>query len=289
MMRHGIDHLLTFVADPEAAVSVMGRLGFTLTPASHIAEMGLVNRMILFADADPDAANFIEMMSVTEATRLPPPMAPLLTPPDGIKSMVLTSAHVPASAAHFRALGHEFAAPAHVKREWRVDEDTSVHPEFDVLMPVTADLTFNACKYVDPSLYKRRDWTAHANGATGLSGVIALTRSITTTANTFAAVLGCAAEPIAGGVTLRSGRVALELIDPDGFTRRYDRPPPQHAGDAAYIGYRLRAHNPAHFATIAARVGHAAVATPEGLRLTETVLGNLIEVEPADTINRIGP
>jgi hypothetical protein len=56
-VRHGIDHLLTFAANPEAAASVVGRLGFTLMPTSHMDKMGLVNRMILFADADPDAAS----------------------------------------------------------------------------------------------------------------------------------------------------------------------------------------------------------------------------------------
>jgi hypothetical protein len=54
-VRHGIDHHLTAVADWDVAASVVGRLGFTLMPTSHIDKMGLVNRMILFADADPDA------------------------------------------------------------------------------------------------------------------------------------------------------------------------------------------------------------------------------------------
>ncbi len=107
--------------------------------------MGIVNRLILFADASDGSANFIELMSVSEAARLPPAMAALLSGDEGIKSMVLSLGDVDSARAHFVALGCPFGPPVHVRREWRLSATESVWPEFDVLLPVN-DVIAKICQ-----------------------------------------------------------------------------------------------------------------------------------------------
>src|SRR5688500_9391837 len=121
-----IDHLLTFVRDLDEAARFFDRLGFTLTPESRIEAMGIANRLILFPDASDGSANFIELMSVFDESRLPPAMAVLLSGDEGIKSMVLSLGDVEKARTHFVALGCPFGPPIHVRREWRLSDTESV-------------------------------------------------------------------------------------------------------------------------------------------------------------------
>jgi hypothetical protein len=160
-----IDHLLTFVRDLDAAARFFDRLGFTLTPESRIETMGIVNRLILFPDAVDHSANFIELMSVFDADRLPPAMGTLLSGNEGIKSLVFSLRDIDRAHAHFTALGCAFGPPFHVRREWKLSATESVWPEFDVLLPLDDVVTFNGCRYYNVDLYRAPAWTAHRNGA----------------------------------------------------------------------------------------------------------------------------
>jgi hypothetical protein len=165
---NAIDHLLTYVRDGAEAATTFSKLGFTLSPVSHIEAMGITNQMVLFAEAAPGCANFIELMSVADRARLPPPMASLLSGEERVKSMVLATPDAARCHAHLTGLGMPFAPPLHVRREWVLEGGSSVYPEFDVLLPQDAGLTFNACRYHDVDLYRRPEWTQHANTVTAM-------------------------------------------------------------------------------------------------------------------------
>jgi catechol 2,3-dioxygenase-like lactoylglutathione lyase family enzyme len=199
---NAIDHLLTFVRDLDEAARFYDRLGFTLTPESRIDAMGIVNRLILFPEASDGAANFIELMSVFDAARLPPPMATLLSGDEGIKSMVLSLGDVEKARAHFVALGCPFGPPIHVRREWRLSATESVWPEFDVLLPVDDVVTFNGCRYYNLDLYRLPAWTAHRNGARAFDRIYCAAADPQTAASRLANILGTTA---AGGTVAHRG------------------------------------------------------------------------------------
>jgi len=190
---NAIDHLLTFVRDLDEAARFYDRLGFTLTPESRIEAMGIVNRLILFPDASDGSANFIELMSVFDAARLPPAMAALLSGDEGIKSMVLSLGDVERARAHFVALGCPFGPPIHVRREWRLSATEAVWPEFDVLLPVDDVVTFNGCRYHNVELYRLAAWTAHRNGARGFDRIYCAAADPRTAASRLANILGTTA------------------------------------------------------------------------------------------------
>jgi catechol 2,3-dioxygenase-like lactoylglutathione lyase family enzyme len=196
-----IDHLLTNVRDLDEAARFYDRLGFTLTPESRIEAMGIVNRLILFPDASDGSANFIELMSVFDAARLPPAMAALLSGDEGIKSMVLSLGDVERAHAHFVALGCPFGPPFHVRREWRLSATESVWPEFDVLLPVNDVVTFNGCRYHNVNLYRLPAWTTHRNGARAFDRVYCAAADTQAAASRLAKILGTTATD--GAVTHR--------------------------------------------------------------------------------------
>jgi len=222
-----IDHLLTFVPELDAAARTFDALGFTVTPPSEITAMGITNRLILFRDWSGNAAHFIEMMAVTDAGRLPPPMAALLRGPAGIKSMVLSLTDPAAAQARFAAMGLPFGPPRHVRREWKIDASTSVWPEFDVLLPVDDVLAFNGCRYANVELYRRAEWSAHANGVTGFDRVLCSAADPAAAANRLALILGTEAVARDDGASTTLGGIEVH----------FERHP---TAAARYDGYRLR-------------------------------------------------
>ncbi|WP_296577712.1 VOC family protein [Phreatobacter sp.] len=273
-----IDHLLTYVRDGAAAADTFRRLGFTLSPVSQIESMGITNQMVLFADAAPGTANFIELMSVSDPARLPPPMAALLGGEERIKSMVLSTEDAFRCHAHLAAQGLPFAAPIHVRREWRLDDGTSVHPEFDVILPQTAGLTFNACRYHNVEHYRRPDWTTHPNGVTGLDAALVVAPDPAALADRFARILHCPVRRHDGCHIVAAGGVTLDIFAPEDLSTRYglDMEPP---ADPLYVGYRLRARDPAVLAGFARRADIPVSPAGAGFTLSPAAMyGNLVEV-----------
>jgi Glyoxalase-like domain len=237
-----IDHLLTYVRDGAAAEAFFRGLGFTLSPISHIAPMGIVNRLVLFPDTVAGSANFIELMSVSDAIKLPPQMAPLLSGADGVKSMVLSTADSVHCHQHLNALGYPFAVPVRVEREWALGDGTSVFPKFDVLLPVAAALTFNACQYYNSELYKRPSWTTHPNGVTGIISVLAVADDPERIAQMFASVFDACVLRHNGTWRVTRGKVTLDVSTPATFQADTGLAAPMLApSGAAYAGYRLKA------------------------------------------------
>ncbi len=182
------------------------------------------------------------MMAVTDAGRLPPAMARLLRPPAGIKSMVLSLTDPAAAQVRFAGLGLPFGPPQHVRREWRIDAQTSVWPEFDVLLPVDDVLTFNGCRYANVDLYRRAAWTEHANGVTGFDQVLCAAPDPAAAARRFALLLGTGAVAEADGASTRLGRVEV----------RFDHQP---LAAARIHGYRLQGADHAVIRRGAERLG----------------------------------
>lgn len=220
-----IDHLLTFVRDLDEAARFFDGLGFTLTPESRIEAMGIVNRLILFADAEDGSANYIELMSVFDADRLPPPMAALLSGDEGIKSMVLSLGDIEKARDHFVALGCPFGPPIHVRREWKLSATESVWPEFDVLLPVADVVTFNGCRYHNVELYRRPAFTSHRNGARAFDRVYCAATDPSAAAARLANILATTAVD----ASVAFGNVTLDVR----------QEPPATTRPARLTGYRL--------------------------------------------------
>lgn len=253
-----IDHLLTYVASLEAAARAYQRLGFTMTPVSDIAAMGIANRLVLMRPRNPRGASFIELMAVTDRAKLPPLMQPLLTGEEGIKSMVLLTPDAHAAHASLVARGYAFAPPAHVKREWILSPTESVWPEFDVLLPIPAPLAFNACQYRNVELYHRPAWTEHANTAQFVRAAYAIASDVAATAAYYERLFEAPArrEPD-GSVSVTPGLTELCIYSPQAFAATFNEPPPPLLSPACYVGYEIEVRDLASCRRVLEKTGVA--------------------------------
>lgn len=236
-----IDHLMTYVKDIGQATVAYERMGFHLTPHSHITSMGIVNRLTLMTERTPGAANFIEMMSVTDANLLPDAMKGALSGAEGIKSMVMSSPDVAAAQRELVKAGYAFGEPRHLRREWALPGEPSVWPEFDVLLPIPAPLSFNVCQYHNLPLYQREDWRSHRNGARSLLACVAVADAPQDCAAYFEALFGCRATKTAdGGLATTPSATELVVYEPSAFTARFGlAPPAAPQGAPRYAGMRI--------------------------------------------------
>ncbi len=234
-----IDHLMTFVADIDAAARCWERLGFTLTPASHITTMGIVNRLVLLQSATPGTANFVELMAVSDATRLPAPMRPVLSGREGVKSMVMATPDAARAHQTLVQAGYPFEPPQHVRREWVLPGEPSVWPEFDVLLPVPAPLLFNVCQYHNLPLYQRADWQQHRNGALRLLACFATASDPAGAIGYFERLFGRTAHAGAGsGLAVSPAATEITVFSPADFATQFGVA--AEAGDGAcYAGMRI--------------------------------------------------
>jgi hypothetical protein len=216
-----IDHLLTYVRDLDAAASAFRRMGFTLSPLSRIEEMGISNHLVLMQQGTQGFANYIELMSTHDRARLPPPMAKVLSGPEGIKSMVLGTEDALLAQQAMIKHGFAAAAPVHVKREWRIGPGQSVFPEFDVILPVEAPLAFNACRYFNVGLYLRPDWLEHANGARRVRTVFAVAGDADAVARRYAGLFDAPVTKLADAMRTRPGQLGLEVMSAEAAERRF--------------------------------------------------------------------
>jgi len=166
----GLDHVVVSTHDINEDSKVLERIGFALTPLSHISTMGLANRLILLTSSVASAANFVEIMTITQSTATPPAMSALLAGA-GPCSTVLASRDAQSTAASLRAAGSDLGPPQHVRRLWRFPDGSEVWPEFDVILPRPGGLPLNYCQYRNVELYHDDRWADHGNGAIRLVSV----------------------------------------------------------------------------------------------------------------------
>lgn len=232
-----IDHLLTYVPDLGSAGALFERMGFYLSPVSHIESMGIANRMILMQPQSAGQANFIELMSPYDRGILPMAMQAVLSGDAGIRSMVLVAPEIEAFHGLMLEQGFESAPPAHAKREWKIPGEASVFPEFDVIFPVDMALRFNACKYYNLHLYLREDWTRHPNGALRITKVLAIAEN-PSEFEVFSRLFGYDGQGGENGSRVYpSGDITLEILRPETVHKRFGVELP-HAG-AQYLGYEI--------------------------------------------------
>jgi hypothetical protein len=232
-----IDHLLTYVPDLGSAGALFERMGFYLSPVSHIESMGIANRMILMQPKSAGQANFIELMSPYDRGMLPMVMQKVLSGDAGLRSMVLVAPEIEAFHGLMLEQGFASAPPAHAKREWKIPGEASVFPEFDVIFPVEMALRFNACKYYNLHLYLREDWTCHPNSALRLTKVIAVAEK-PADFEVFSRLFGHEGQNGENGSCVYpSGEIVLEILRPQTVEDRFGLAPPRT--EAGYLGYEI--------------------------------------------------
>jgi Glyoxalase-like domain len=233
-----LDHLLTKVSDSHAAGQWFEARGFTVSPVSIIASMGIQNRLVLFNSGVAGTANFIELMAIQPGAQVQDAMGRLLSSADGTRSIVLVTEDAHACASHLSALGFAPGEVHHVQRKWELPGET-LDLEFDVLLPIQAPLKFNVCKYFTLQHYLRDEWTTHANGVSHLSAIHGVVKAAEHAAETFARVLGRVPEKVTvGHHKIVSEAVSLHVFESAAYEEFSGKLRPE-----GIVGYALESKN----------------------------------------------
>ncbi len=162
-----IDHVMVHVHDADRAGRCFEDLGFTVTPKSTMAALGLSNRCVLFQPASDHCCNYIELMAKEDPNRVPAFMQDVLGVDEGPVSLVMATPDARAAAARLDSLGVPCHPPFDVERDWHLADGVDVRVAFGVCVPETghSPLYWNLCEHRTREHYVRPDITRHANGA----------------------------------------------------------------------------------------------------------------------------
>lgn len=241
---NAIDHLLTYVHNLEMAAALFRRMGFNLSPVSHIESMGIANHLVPMRPLTKGFANYIELMSAQDRSKLPPAMAQTLSGQEGIKSMVLGSKDAAAAQQAMQRQGFRAAPPVHVRREWVIAPGESVFPEFDVILPFQTELTFNCCQYHNVDLYLRPEWLEHENSAVGIRAVFALAEDPVAVVQRFAGLFAAPAAAAGdGNARTNAGGVDLVVYSPSSARAAFGFDIAAPESGIGYLGYQIEVHS----------------------------------------------
>ena len=272
-----IDHLMVNVPNSEEAGDVFSAMGFTVTPRSILP--GLSNRLICFGRADParGLCNYIELMSLDDASTAPPPMPALLTRP-GPVSTVLATEDARAARKHLVAAGLRVPPVLDLQRDWHLPSGETITPAFTVAIPELDQAPFywNFCRHKTPQHYVRPEFVDHGNGALALTSVIAVADDPGGAADHYrrywqAECVGT--DP----VHVRRGKVDLVIHSPasyaDGFAG--------HGADREGLrGFTVACTSPSHAQDRLVANGIAVTEIGKGLMISpEDALGTLVVFE----------
>jgi hypothetical protein len=166
MTQHQLDHLVVNTRfETEAAQVLFAGLGFTLTPRGHHS-LGSINHLAVFENT------YLELIGLPLGSdRL---RQEILDSPVGINGLVFASVDAEASYVALRAAGFELQPVQHFTRPVHLDGRHS-NAHFSTVSVLPGQLAAGrvyVCQHHTPELVWRPDWTSHANGVSGIAGLV---------------------------------------------------------------------------------------------------------------------
>jgi catechol 2,3-dioxygenase-like lactoylglutathione lyase family enzyme len=231
-MPRGLDHIVHAVRDLDAAGALYRRLGFTVG-ARNRHPWGTHNRIVQFPGV------FIELLTTGEPELIPPP-APrsvsfggvtreFLARGEGLAMLVLEGKGAAADTEAFRAAGIGDFDVFDFAREAKRPDGTAVKVAFSLAFAADAEApntTFFTCQQHYPENFWDPAFQKHANGVSGIAGVVVVAEEPEKHRSFFESLAGVQATAIQGGLALMTPRGAIEVVTPGAFLARFGVTPP---------------------------------------------------------------
>jgi catechol 2,3-dioxygenase-like lactoylglutathione lyase family enzyme len=177
-LPQGIDHIVHVVRDLDAAGDFYRRLGFTVG-ARNVHPWGTHNRIVQFT------TSFIELLEIGEPEKIPPhgPRAfsfgafnrDFVAEREGLSMLILKSTNARADARSFETAKISDFEVFDFGREAKKPDGSTVKVAFSLAFahdPASPDLGFAVCQQHFPENFWNPAFQSHANGATGMPGVV---------------------------------------------------------------------------------------------------------------------
>jgi hypothetical protein len=241
----GIDHLVLCGRDHPAMRETYASLGFTLTPeARH--PFGTGNSLIQLE------ACFLELLSVFEPDKIPEPEAgrfsfaafnrDFLAAREGMSMLVLDSTDARADVSAFRAAGLHTYEPFDFSRQARLPDGREATVGFSLAFvtdPKLPNMAFFTCQQHAPQHFWKAQYQRHPNRALTVLEVSLVAQSPSDHAQFLSAFSGIRAEPIKGGITLRTTRGNISCVTPTRFAESFARTPPDLSSGPCFGGFTI--------------------------------------------------
>jgi hypothetical protein len=246
-LARGLDHIVHAVSDLDAAAAFYARAGFTVGARNiHPPAWGTQNHIVQLPGC------FIELLSMAHTSGIVPHTTrhfsfgafnrDFLARGQGLSMLVLEGKDGVAEALAFRAAGIGDFDLFDFSRDAKRPDGTPTKVAFTLAFARDAaapDAGFFTCKQHYPENFWNPAFQSHANGVTSIAGIVSVADRPQDHRAFLAAFAGvdCIAGPF--GITAKTPRGDIDVMDPTSFTRRFEVAPPDTARGARLAAFRF--------------------------------------------------
>ena len=223
-MARGLDHIVHAVHDLDAAGEAYARLGFTVG-ARNRHPWGTHNRIVQFPGV------FIELLALGEMERIPPPRPrslsfgaftrDFLAIGEGLSMLVLEGKGAQADADAFRAAGIGDFDVFDFAREGKRPDGSTVKVAFSLAFAqdkAAPDTGFFTCQQHYPENFWNPAFQQHANGVTGVAGVVFVAENPSDHHIFLKAFAGVSdLKATSAGIAIETPRGEIQVMDPAAY------------------------------------------------------------------------
>jgi hypothetical protein len=237
------------VHDLDAAGEAYTRLGFTVG-ARNKHPWGTHNRIIQFPGV------FIELLALGEMERIPPPRArslsfgaftrDFLAKGEGL-SMLVLEGKGPADAEEFRASGIGDFDVFNFEREGKRPDGSAVKVAFSLAFAQDTrapDIGFFTCQQHYPENFWNPAFQQHANGVSGVAGVVFVAENPADHHVFLKAFAGVSdLKSTSSGITIETPRGEIQAMDPAAYRLHFAAEPPDSSRGMRLAAIRFAARD----------------------------------------------
>ncbi len=225
-MPRGLDHIIHAVRDLDAAAALYKSLGFTVG-ARNRHPWGTHNYIVQMPGA------FIELLTLAEPEKLGDNgfsklfgiyTGEFTRRHEGLSLLILESQNAKADEADFANAGIAASETMLFEREGKRPDGSLVKVAFSLAFAddkLAPDIHFATCQQHYPENFWNPEFQKHANGVTGISGVVAVAEEPARHKVFMQAFAGAEATMSGDGFRIVTPRGVIEAVTPDAFVTRY--------------------------------------------------------------------
>lgn len=245
-MARGLDHIVHAVRDLDAAAELYRRLGFQVGARNtHPRAWGTRNHIVQLP------GTVIEVLSVVDESGIAP-HAPrhfsfgafnrdFLKRGEGLGMLVLAG-NGASDAAEFRSAGIGDFDLYEMQREGKRPDGCPIKVAFALAFaadPQAPEIGFFTCLHRHPENFWNPAFQKHANGVSGITGVVLVAAEPARHLAFMQNFAGAAAKQTGDGFTIATPRGVIEVVTPAAFLKRFGVPAPDTAGGARLAAMRF--------------------------------------------------
>ena len=246
-MPRGLDHIVHAVRDLDAAAELYRGLGFTVG-ARNRHPWGTHNYIVQLPGF------FIELLMLAEPDKLGSDgfsklfaayNRDFIERHEGLSMLILESRDAATDVAAFRAARIAASDVMRFEREGKRPDGTPVKLGFSLAFAEdkhAPEINFATCRQLHPENFWNPAFQKHANGVSGIAGVVAVADDPGRHRNFFESFTGATAERSADGLAIATPRGAIDVMAPAAFEHRFGMPSPDASDGARLAALRFSGH-----------------------------------------------